>query len=214
MGSEVQNELKTLEGSQKKKRVHAASGLAHFFEVLVVGPLWFCQKRGFSLRILLSSRFLVIQVRKVVIITYDFCSTYWWFSTCLKLKLCGCSHSSLFFFLRHLLGDIDIAKSEGKFSMFFLCFFDWRHPKREELHSPTLIHDRHAKKLLPCRNLLATTLFDWCKTEKWLKNDRNFHLKIERQIGREKPIDIWLFFGFVERPLRELKFTPPFLTFS
>ena len=27
------------------------------------------------------------------------------------------------FFFRHLLGDIDIAKSEGKFSMFFVCFF-------------------------------------------------------------------------------------------
>ena len=51
------------------------------------------------------------------------------------------------------------------------------------------------------------------KTKKWLKNDRNFHLKIERQIGREKPIDFSLFFGFVERPLRELKFTPLFFNF-
>ena len=93
------------------------------------------------------------------------------------------------------------------------AFFDWRHPKREELNSPTLFHDRHAKKLLPCRNLLSTTFVNRSQNEKWLNNDRNFHFKIEPKIGREKPIDFLLFFGFVERPLRELKFTPLFFNF-
>ena len=60
--------------------------------------------------------------------TNDFCMKSCLFSKCLKLKLCGCSHSSLFFFLRHLLGDIDTAKSEGKFSMFFVCFFQLTTP--------------------------------------------------------------------------------------
>ena len=41
VSSEAQNELRTLEGSQKKKHVNATSGLAHFFEVLVGRPLWF-----------------------------------------------------------------------------------------------------------------------------------------------------------------------------
>ena len=47
VSSEAQNELRTLEGSQKKKHVNATSGLAHFFEVLVGRPLWFLKFEGF-----------------------------------------------------------------------------------------------------------------------------------------------------------------------
>ena len=74
VSSEVQNEVKTLEVSQKKKYVNATSGLAHFFEALVVGLQRRLQKQGFSSKILLSLRFLVIQVRESVIFTYVFCS--------------------------------------------------------------------------------------------------------------------------------------------
>ena len=100
---------------------------------------------------------------------------------------------------------------KGTAQWFCYSLFDWRHPKRESFNSGTTFRDRHEKMLLPPRNLLSTTFVNRPKNEKWSKNDRNFHLKIERQIGREKPMDFWLFFGFVERPLRELKFTPPFL---
>ena len=49
-----------------------------------------------------------------------------------KLSLCGCSHSSLFCFLRHLLRDIDIAKSEGKLQWFLLCFLGRMTPPQRE----------------------------------------------------------------------------------
>ena len=98
---------------------------------------------------------------------------------------------------------------KGNSQCFLYAFSDWRHPKRESVNSGTTFRDRHAKVLLPPRNLLSTTFVNRSKKEKWLKKYRNFHLKIEPKIGREKPIDFSLFFGFVERPLRELKFTPP-----
>ena len=49
-----------------------------------------------------------------------------------KLRLCGCSRSSLFCFLRHLLRDIDIAKSEGKLQWFLLCFLGRMTPLQRE----------------------------------------------------------------------------------
>ena len=49
-----------------------------------------------------------------------------------KLRLCGCSRSSLFCFLRHLLRDIDIAKSEGKLQWFLLCFLGRMTPPQRE----------------------------------------------------------------------------------
>ena len=49
-----------------------------------------------------------------------------------KLSLCGCSHSSLFFKLRHFLRDIDIAKSEGKLQMFLICFLRVMTPLQRE----------------------------------------------------------------------------------
>ena len=99
---------------------------------------------------------------------------------------------------------------KGNSQCFLYALSEWRHPKRESVNSGTTFRDRHAKMLLPPRNLLSTTFVNRSKNEKWLKKYRNFHLKIEPKIGREKPIDFLLFFGFVERPLRELKFTPPF----
>ena len=74
------------------------------------------------MKLLLSSTKMIIQVGNGVFLECVFCSTYNGFRTCLKLELCGCSHLSFSLFLRHLLGDIDIAKSEGKFPMFFICF--------------------------------------------------------------------------------------------
>ena len=94
-----------------------------FSRSLSLVPCGFLILKVFRKQILLLSRNLIIQVRESEIFTYDFCMTSWLFSTCLKLRLCGCSHSSLLFFLRHLLGDIDSAKSEGKFLMFLTCFF-------------------------------------------------------------------------------------------
>ena len=49
-----------------------------------------------------------------------------------KLSLCGCSHLSLVLFLRHLLRDIDIVKSEGKLQWFLLCFFGRMTPLQRE----------------------------------------------------------------------------------
>ena len=54
-----------------------------------------------------------------------------------KLSLCGCSHLSLFLFLRHLLRDIDIVKSEGKLQVFLICFFGRMTPlQREDQFTP------------------------------------------------------------------------------
>ena len=95
--------------------------------------------------LLLSSWKMIIQVGTSVFFECVFCSTYNGFRTCLKLELCGCSHLSLLLFLRHLCRDIDIAKSEGKFLMFFDAFLVLRHPKHGEVDSPPINSKGHSR---------------------------------------------------------------------
>ena len=73
--SEGQNRAKTLEGLQKIKSVNAVLVFSLTSEHMFGGPLWFLKFWGFPMKILLSSRKLVIQVRESEIFTYVFCST-------------------------------------------------------------------------------------------------------------------------------------------
>ena len=135
---------------------------------MFVGLQRFCQTRSFSMKLLLSSKKIIIQVGTSAFFEYFVCSTYNGFRTCLKLELCGCSHLSLLLFLRHLCRDIDIAQSEGKIQVFFDAFLVLRHPKHGEVDSPPLNSKSHSKVSLSCRILLSTTFKSNSKSMKLL----------------------------------------------
>ena len=102
---------------------------------------------------------------------------------------------------------------KGNSQCFLYAFSDWRHPKHSKAYSGTTFRDRHVKMLLLPRNLLSTTFANRSKNDKWLKNDRNFHLKIEPKIGREKPIDFLMFFWFCQTSPARVKPPPVFQLF-
>ena len=114
-----------------------------------------------------------------------------------------------FFFFDTSWEILTSQNRKGNSQCFLYAFSDWRHPKRESVNSGTTFRDRHAKVLLPPRNLLSTTFVNRSKNEKWLKNDRNFHLKIEPKIGMEKPIDFLLFCWFCRTSPARVKIHPP-----
>ena len=96
---------------------------------MVVGPQRRSDFDGFSLKMLTPSRKMLIQV--------PFCCFQMLLPPVVpgmvsKLSLCGCIHLSLFLFLRHLLRDIDIVKSEGKLPVFLICFFGRMTPLQRE----------------------------------------------------------------------------------
>ena len=189
VSSEAQNELKTLEGLQKKKMLTPPMVSVTFSRYLSLVPCGFWNFKVFNEKSYSRQGIWSFRSEKVRFLRTFFVLRNGVSRHASNWAFVGAAIRGSVFFFDTSWEILTSQNRKGNSQCFLYAFSDWRHPKRESVNSGTTFRDRHAKMLLPPRNLLSTTFVNRSKNEKWLKHDVNFHLKIERKIGRGKPID-------------------------
>ena len=135
-------------GVAKIKKRSRHGGHVHFYAQLCLGPLWRCYFYLFSSFLILSFEKVVIGVGNGVLFL-----CLWWLPRAWSEK---CDYRTnviliVFFLLRHLLGDSDIAKKWLLFPMFFVWFFRLTTPLVREAQFTSLNSELMAGKGLPPR---------------------------------------------------------------
>ena len=147
----VQSGLRTLEGLQKQKSVHAVAATDTFFSnwSLVQCNNWifmFFHQKSYSRPKTLSFRF-------------HFAAQNWCSHCCesisQKICLCWCSHSMLFLLLQHPKRNTHVRKKCLWFPINIDGFFCLQHLPSGKANSPTLNGATQAKMMLWCRLLFA-----------------------------------------------------------
>ena len=127
-----------------------------------------------------------------------------------NLGLCGCSHSSLFFCLRHLLGDIDIAKSEGKLPTFLICFLRAMTPLQREGHFTPPESENRFENVTLVQDFFRGAFSLTCKFVKNLV----ISLEVSSAIltCQTSPAGSMVFMSLLQVPSEKLNSPPCFLT--